>query len=360
MQAHPVGIEVRGTLRRNRLTVFFRLLLAIPHFFWFALWSLAVVVGVIVGWFVALATARLPRGLHGFFSSYIRYSSQLLAYLSFIADPYPPFDGSSLQYPIQLTLPERDKLSRRKVLLRIVLALPALVFTTALGGGGGGYIASGRDAKGLGASWGSGGILSVAFILGWFSGVFRGRMTSGLRDAGAYAIGYRAQTLAYVLLLTDRYPNADPTELLGHFERPPLHPVRLVGDAHDLRRSRVTAFFRLALAIPHLVWLWLWGFVAMFVVVIQWFVVLFAGRPAKSLHRFLTRFVRYGFHVYSFLLLVANTRSCFSSRTRSRASSVRKAATQSTSSSQASKSRSASARSSASGSPSRPCLSRLR
>ena len=39
-------------------------------------------------------------------------------------------------------------------------------------------------------------------------------MPRGLRDAGAYATGYRAQALAYLLLVTERYPNADPTTML--------------------------------------------------------------------------------------------------------------------------------------------------
>ena len=43
-------------LRRSRLTVFFRLFLAIPHFIWFGLWSFAVIVVAIVGWVAALIT----------------------------------------------------------------------------------------------------------------------------------------------------------------------------------------------------------------------------------------------------------------------------------------------------------------
>jgi len=74
-------------------------------------------------------------------------------------------------------------------------------------------------------------------------------MPKGLRDAGAYSVGYTAQMLAYVLLVTDRYPNADPTAMLTTVPRPPQHDVYLVGDAHDLRHSRVLVFFRLPLLI---------------------------------------------------------------------------------------------------------------
>ena len=110
---------------------------------------------------------------------------------------------------------------------------------------------------------GSGGLLAGACaVLGWFASLVLGRMPQGLRDAGAYGVGYGAQVRAYTLLITDIYPNTDPSALLQSVELRREHPVRLVGDAHDLRRSRLTVFFRLPLVIPHLVWLALWSIVA--------------------------------------------------------------------------------------------------
>ncbi len=74
------------------------------------------------------------------------------------------------------------------------------------------------------------------------------------------AIGYSAQ-IARVPAARHRPLSRTPTRRrCSHgVERPPRHPVHLVGDADDLRRSRVTVFFRLLLAIPHLVWLALWA-----------------------------------------------------------------------------------------------------
>jgi hypothetical protein len=131
-------------------------------------------------------------------------------------------------------------------------------------------------------------------------------MPKGLRDAGAYSVGYSAQALAYLLLITDRYPNADPTAMLAGVERPPQHPVHLVGDADDLRFSRVTVVFRLLLVIPHLVWLALWTVVAALAAIATWFATLFTGTPPEGLHRFLSRYVRYWLHVNAFLYLAAN------------------------------------------------------
>ncbi len=36
---HPIRLVVTDDLQRNRLTSFFRLILAIPHLIWLALWA---------------------------------------------------------------------------------------------------------------------------------------------------------------------------------------------------------------------------------------------------------------------------------------------------------------------------------
>jgi hypothetical protein len=125
------------------------------------------------------------------------------------------------------------------------------------------------------------GVASIAAVLGWFASLATGRMPSGLRDAGGYTLGYRAQLLSYLLLVTERYPNADPQPLLADAEPPPAHPVHVVGDSEDLRRSRVTVLFRLPLVIPLLVWLILWGIAALLALILQWFVALFRAYPPR-------------------------------------------------------------------------------
>ncbi|HEY2633059.1 MAG TPA: DUF4389 domain-containing protein [Solirubrobacteraceae bacterium] len=60
------------------------------------------------------------------------------------------------------------------------------------------------------------------------------------------------------------------------------------------------------LAIPHILWLTLWGIVAVVVAVVNWFATLFRGTSSDSLHRFLAAYVRYQNHVYAYLFLIAN------------------------------------------------------
>ena len=311
----PVGLTVTDDLHRSRLTVLFRLILAIPHILWVVVWSVGTFVAAIGGWVVTLITGELPGGLHRFFCAYIRYVTHVFSYLYLVTDPYPAFNGRPIDgYPVDVTLPDPVPQRRVLVLVRIAVAIPALLLSAALTGGGGSFAFSRRPNGSRSAGGNVTGMAALAAVLGWFACIVHGKMPRGLRDTGAYGLGYRAQALAYVLLVTERYPNSDPHLLLSGLEPPPLHPVRLEGDALDLRRSRVTVFFRLPLLIPHLVWLGLWGVLAGLTLILQWFVTLFAGRPAAAFHRFLSAYVRYAFHVYAFGSLAANPFPGFTGR----------------------------------------------
>jgi len=302
---HPVRITVDDDLRRSRLTVFFRLLLAIPLLIWLALWSIVALLTAIVGWFAALFTGRLPEGLHKFLAGYVRFTLHVSAYVGMAANPYPGFTGEP-GYPVDAVIPAREPQRRWKIALRLLLAIPALVLAGMLGSGAGGAGGTpGDDSK---LAWftntGVGGVAAACAILGWFVALARGRMPLGLRDLGAYGIGYTAQANAYLLLLTDRYPNANP-EALGPTWSLPEHPV-LLELADDGRRSRLTVLFRFLLALPHFVWLLLWSIAAFVAVLANWFVALFRGRSAGPLHRFLAAYVRYSAHLDAYVYLVAN------------------------------------------------------
>src|SRR5437763_648340 len=56
----PVQLRVESDLARSRLTVFFRLLLAIPHFIWFWIWGIFAVLGAVVNWIAVLIRGQSP------------------------------------------------------------------------------------------------------------------------------------------------------------------------------------------------------------------------------------------------------------------------------------------------------------
>jgi hypothetical protein len=303
----PARIVVDDDLQRSRLTVFFRLLLVIPHGVWLFLWTVAAVVAAILNWFATVVTGRSPEGVYDFLSRFVRYATHVNAYLTLAANPYPAFNGEP-GYPVDVEIAPREPQDRLKAAVRIVLAIPAILVSEVFLGDGV-NIAAGRSGRayfqeGTQFSIAGGLILATVFFLGWFACLVRGRMPQGFRNLAAWGIGYLAQVAAYVLLLSERYPNLDPgaTGVLGI---QPRRPVRLRVD-DDLRRSRVTVFFRIFLFIPHAIWLGLWGIVVALAVVVNWFATLALGRSPAPLHRFISSYVRYQTHVYSFLALVAN------------------------------------------------------
>lgn len=300
---------VTDDLRRSRLTVFFRLLLAIPHYVWFLLWAVAAFFAAVANWVVTVVRGRPAAPLARFLTAFVRYVAQLSAYLYLAANPYPAFTGEP-GYPVDVGLDEPSPQGRLGAFFRLFLALPALCLAAALGGGiggGGGGSASSRAAEdaetwSTAASWG--GATTAGAFLAWFFILARGRAPSGIRDLAAYAVGYGAQAWAYLFLLTGRYPNSDPDAMLPE-RRYPEHPVTIV-DADDLRRSRLTVFFRLLLAIPHFVWITLWSIAAILAVIVGWFAALVLGRLPTPLHRFLAAWIRYAAHLSAYLFVVAN------------------------------------------------------
>ena len=299
---HPVRLVVQDDLKRSRLTVFFRLLLAIPHYIWAALWSFLMVFVGFVNWILTLILGRSPKALHDFIAAYLRYMTKLIAYLTFAANPYPLFTGGE-DYPIELEIDEPRKQNRLITLFRLILAFPAFAFTAVFLHvvGGGTYSEGGGTESTYTASSSAGLLWTVAFFA-WFACLVLGRMPLGFRNVQAYGLRYVAQTWAYLLVITDRYPDLDPADPPSSG---PEHPVRL-GVTDDLRRSRLTVFFRLLLALPHLIWLSLWTIVAFVVLLVSWFATLIVGRTPSALHRFLAAYVRYGYHLFAFLFLTAN------------------------------------------------------
>lgn len=291
----PIRLVLRSDeLKRSRLTVFFRLLLAFPHLFWVTLWGIAAYTLAFVVWLAVLFEGRAPRTLHSFLASYVRYAAHVNAYLFLGAGPYPGFTGSS-EYPIDVEINPPARQNRWSAGFRLILAIPALLLSSTLTRG----VSVGAFL--IAALLGAGAVATAAF-LGWFACLARGRMPRGLRDLVAYGIGYGAQVSAYLLLLTDRYPNSNPA-LVERFARLPPHPVRMVV-RDDLRRSRLTTFFRLLLALPHIVWITLWSVAAFLLAIAAWVAALAIGRVPRPLHRFLAAYVRYASHLYAFLVLV--------------------------------------------------------
>jgi Domain of unknown function (DUF4389) len=182
---HPVRLRITDDLRRTRVTVFFRLILVIPHAFWLALIGVATFFAIIGNWFATLFAGQSPDALHNFIAGYIRYTTQVAAYVLLIADPYPGFYLINMEeYPVDLEVAPPEAQNRWTVAFRIILAIPALLIASVL-----------RN------------ISSLLAIFSWVMGVLTARVPEGIRNFAAFALRYEIQTYSYVALLTQKYPN---------------------------------------------------------------------------------------------------------------------------------------------------------
>ncbi len=168
--------------KSNRLTVAFRIFLAIPQVIVVFALLIAMYVVAIIAWFAALFTARVPDGMHEFIVNVLRYQVRVSGYVTLLTDRYPPFSLQPGGYPIEYST-THENLNRAAVFFRIILAIPAYVLA---------YFVR------VGSVLGS--------IVSWFIILIRGRMPQPLFDAGANVLRYGARFDSYFLLVTPAYP----------------------------------------------------------------------------------------------------------------------------------------------------------
>ena len=90
---YPVRLQIDYSARGNRLTTFFRLLLAIPHLIVLSLLGMVAQIVLIMLWIVIIITGKRPEGLAKLLVYYLRWSTRYNAYVSLLTDEYPPFSG---------------------------------------------------------------------------------------------------------------------------------------------------------------------------------------------------------------------------------------------------------------------------
>ena len=88
---YPAVLYSARAVERNRLTVFLRAIMAIPHLI--ALSFVGIVAGIVfvVAWFAVLITGRWPEGMRDFAVGYLRWQMRYSAYVFLVCDEYPPF-----------------------------------------------------------------------------------------------------------------------------------------------------------------------------------------------------------------------------------------------------------------------------
>jgi 2-(1,2-epoxy-1,2-dihydrophenyl)acetyl-CoA isomerase len=195
---HPITIVNNDDRKRWRLTVALRYFLAIPHVYLMYAWTALALCVAIVSWFITLARGQTPAPLRAWFERYLRYVTHVTAYSFLLADPFPRFRGWPGTYPVDLRVDPPLPQRRWTILIRLPLAVPALIFSYVLN-----FVAS------------------VVAILAWFVAVSTAHVPTGFQRLGAYCLRFQVQTLGYVMLVTDKYPT-----LANEYVPPPRAPTR--------------------------------------------------------------------------------------------------------------------------------------
>ena len=181
--------------KRNRLTVGFRAILAIPHLllvggpgygagFGERTGVLGEVAGVaaFINWCIIVFTGKANKDLISLQQFYLRWRARAIAYEALLRDEYPPFgDGD---YPVEATFPSViEGRNRWTVGFRLILIIPQVIVLVFV------FIA-----------W------AITAIIGWFAVLFTGRYPDGLWKFGEGVMRWLLRVESYLLLLHDDYP----------------------------------------------------------------------------------------------------------------------------------------------------------
>jgi hypothetical protein len=87
----PAVWEAPPPMQQSRVSVFFRVLLAVPNAFVLCFVGIAAWFAWIVGCLAVLFTGRWPEGIRRFLVGTARWSGRLNGYVYLLTDRYPPF-----------------------------------------------------------------------------------------------------------------------------------------------------------------------------------------------------------------------------------------------------------------------------
>lgn len=200
---YPVQLEVDPAAPQNRLLVFLRPILTIPHWIVIAILGIAALVVWLLASFSIVIAGRYPEPLLRFSTGYARWATRVSAYGGvlgsdesntyfwvtggFLTDKYPPFTlGEAPDYPVRLFV-EQQVEGRNRLTgffpIRIIMTIPHYLVLLILGI-----------------------IVTVATVVAWLVGIVQGRLPDWLHDLIAGYTRWNTRVGAYSGLLVDEYP----------------------------------------------------------------------------------------------------------------------------------------------------------
>jgi hypothetical protein len=188
--SYPAAFTFDPPERIARWRVIGNVILAIPHLIILNVLGLVAEVLAFVAWILGVITGKVPLGILELLAMYIRYSTRVGMFASFLKEEYPPFTfATTLSDPgddprVRVDfLPETEGRNRLTIFFRLFLAIPHIIVLFFV------FIAA-----------------FFVYVIAWFAVLFTGRWPVGLQNFAVGLQRWSTRLNAYMFLLTDQYP----------------------------------------------------------------------------------------------------------------------------------------------------------
>jgi len=167
----------------SRVSVFFRVFLAIIPQIISMFIGIAVYFAVIGAWFSALFTGKVPDGIHRFVAQWVDYQAKISAYSNLVTARHPGYSLTPRADSELTTSVANGPMSRPAVFFRVILVFPAALLNV----------------------FGIFGMQLMVIVM-WFSALFTTKAPRSLHQATAAMIRYQTRYAAYYFLLSPEQP----------------------------------------------------------------------------------------------------------------------------------------------------------
>jgi hypothetical protein len=104
--AYPARLTVSDDNKIANWRALVHWLMVIPHLFVLNVLTLVAQVVGLVSWFIVLFTGKMPEGIHGIQSMFLRYQNRAYGFSMLLTEEYPPFEFETTaadysSYPIR-------------------------------------------------------------------------------------------------------------------------------------------------------------------------------------------------------------------------------------------------------------------
>lgn len=207
--------------------------------------------------------------------------------------------NNPVEYPARLEIDYPEKLDRLTTFFRIIWIIPIAIILGLVSGAGetvtntvilneaGEVIRTTRETVG---GMASGLATATALMI-----IFRQRYPRWWFDFSREMTRFGYRVIAYITLLTDRYPSTVEEQ-----------SVHLEIDYPDVETdlNRWFPLVKWLLAIPHYIVLFFLGIAAFFAVILAWFAILLTGQYPRALFDFIVGVSRWGLRVEAYAILL--------------------------------------------------------